>query len=141
MDARMDLEPWDPWREFETIRSEVDGILDRFLTKFRQAAGERPIDFLPAADVIETGGDFRLFLSLPGCVEEDIDISVEGRTLVVRGEREAPYDRDRCRGHRTEWRYGYFERRLDLPAAVDPEGLSATYRWGVLTVVIPKAAG
>ena len=137
----MDLEPWDPWKEFAAIRSEADEILARFFAKVRQLGGDPPISFFPTTDVIETGEDFRAFLSLPGCVEEDIDILLEGGTLVVRGERDAPYDPDRCRGHVTEWRYGYFERRIELPSGVDPEGLSATYQWGVLTVVVPKRKG
>ena len=134
----MDLEPWDPWREFETVRSEADRIFARFFAKVRQLGGDRPVAFYPTTDVIETGEDYRVFLSLPGCVEEDIDISIEGTALLVRGEREAPYDPERCRGHQSEWRYGYFERRVDLPGPVDPDGLDATYRWGVLTVVVPK---
>ncbi len=137
----MDLEPWDPWREFDEIRDEVDGILDRFFHKVRAATGGRPISFFPTTDVVETGEDFRVFLSIPGAVEEDIDIAIEAGALVIRGEREAPYDPDRSQAHLAEWRYGYFERRIELPAGVDPEGLSATYQWGVLTVVIPKRKG
>jgi HSP20 family protein len=137
----MDLEPWNPWREFETIRTEVDRIFERFFAKVRQLGGDRPITFFPTTDVIETGEDLRVFLSLPGCVEEDIEIALEGGTLVVRGEREAPYDPGRCKGHIEEWRYGYFERRIELPADVDPEGLSGAYQGGVLTIVVPKRKG
>ncbi len=134
----MELQPWDPWREFERVRGEVDRILGRFFAKVREEGGERPIAFFPTTDVIETAEDYRVFLSLPGVVEEDIEVAFEGNDLLVRGEREAPYDPERCRGHVAEWRYGYFERRIGFPADVDREALSATYRWGVFTVVVPK---
>src|ERR1051325_8280147 len=134
----MDLQPWDPWREFEGVQSEIDRILERFLGKVRQVAAGKEISFFPATDVIETADDIRLFLSLPGTVEEDIELSVEEGLLVIRGEREAPYDPEQARGHKAEWRYGRFERRFRLPYEFDPESLTATYRWGVLTVVIPK---
>ena len=80
-------------------------------------------------------------LKLPGVVEEDIEIAFEDGLLVIRGERESPYDADRVHGHLTEWRYGYFERRLRLPDDVDLEGLSATYQAGVFTVVVPRKKG
>ena len=134
----MDLEPWNPWREFETIRTEVDRILSRFFAKVREAGGSRPIAFFPTTDLVETADDFRLFLSIPGAVEEDIDISLDGGTLVVRGEREAPFDLERVRTYMGEWRYGYFERRIDLPGAVEAEGLTAAYQGGVLSILVPK---
>ncbi len=138
---QMDLEPWNPWREFEEIRTEVDRIFERFFTKVRQAGGDRPISFFPTTDLIEDGTEFRLYLSLPGVVEEDIVIGIEEGILIIRGEREAPYDPDRVSCHLDEWRYGYFERRFEMPETIDPQGLSATYQMGVLTIVIPKKTG
>jgi HSP20 family protein len=134
----MVLEPWDPSSEFERVRAEVDRIFARFFAKVREEGGDRPIAFFPTTDIVETAEDFRIFLSLPGMVEEDIELAFEGDVLVVRGEREAPYDPERCRGHLAEWRYGYFERRIRLPADVDQEGSTGSYRWGVFTVVVPK---
>jgi len=134
----MDLKPWDPWREFDRVREEADRVFAQFFAKVQKLHAARPITFFPTTDAIETGEDLRYFFSLPGVVEEDIDIAVEDRVLVVRGEREPPYDAERVEARVSEWRYGYFERRLDLPAEAEPDALSATFRWGVLTVVIPK---
>src|SRR5215510_5204083 len=137
----MDLQPWDPWQELDAIRGEVDHILERFLAKVRQTADGKPIAFFPDVDLVETAEDLRLFLSLPGVVEEDIEIALEGDLLIIRGEREAPYDAERIHGHLAEWRYGYFERRLALPGPVERADISASYQAGVLTIVIPKAKG
>jgi len=133
----MDLEPWDPWREFDEIRTEVDRIFQQFFTKVQQTVGRR-IAFFPTTDVIEDGEEFRILISLPGMVEEDIDIGIEGGTIMVRGEREIPYDPKRILSHHSEWSYGYFERRIEVPPDVDLKGLTATYEVGVLTITIPK---
>lgn len=136
----MDLEPWNPWREFERVRAEADAIFERFFQKVQKSDPGRPVAFFPTTDLIETSDDLRVFMSLPGVVEEDIDIAVEGGVLIIRGERESPYDQGRARSRVTEWRYGFFERRLELPPEADAERLSAKYLGGVLTVVIPKKA-
>jgi HSP20 family protein len=134
----MDLEPWDPWREFEKVHAQAERLFEAFFAKVQEEDRVPPINFLPATDFIETAEDVRLFLSLPGVVEEDIEIAVEEQTLIVRGQRESPYDLERIQPRLAEWRYGYFERRLALPENLSPQDLSASYRWGVLSIVIPK---
>ncbi len=134
---RMDLAPWDPWKEFEQLRAEADRLFAQFFTKVK-GDDSRAIAFIPTTDVVETAEDIRIFVSLPGMVEEDIDIAVQSPNLIVRGEREAPYGIDRVSAHKLEWRYGYFERHVSLPEGLDLDNLSATYLTGVLSIVIPK---
>jgi HSP20 family protein len=135
----MPLTPWDPWRELERIRSETDRLWDRFLSKLSPTEPERdPISFLPDADFVETPGQYRLYLSIPGLIEEDIDISLGERTLTVRGERQPPYDPHRMSGPIREWRYGFFERRFQFPTSVQTSTLQASYEAGVLTIVVDK---
>src|SRR6185436_11754516 len=131
----MDLDPWDPWREFEQVREAADRLLERFLAKVRLLESARPIAFFPPTDIIETGQDLRVFLSLSGVEEEDIDIAVEEGILIVRGERVCPYDESHPR-HLSEWRYGFFERRYRLAGALETDSLSASFAGGVLTIVI-----
>jgi len=59
----------------------------------------------------------------------------------VRGEREIPYDRSHVMVHQSSWKYGYFERRVQLPRRVDAEAIQASYEAGVLTIRIPKDVG
>jgi len=135
----MPLTPWDPWRELERIRSETDRLWDRFLSKLSHAEPERdPISFLPDADFVETPREYRLYLSIPGLIEEDIDISLGERTLTVRGERQPPYDPHHTSGRIREWRYGFFERRFRFPTPVRTATLKASYEAGVLTIVVDK---
>jgi HSP20 family protein len=136
----MNLKPWDPWREFSRVRDETEQLWDHFLKKLRPEDDpqRQSIAFLPDVDCVETRDDYRLYISAPGFVEEDIDISVHETSLTVRGERYPPYDAQRAQGRLTEWRYGYFERRVELPQRIDPRRLRATYEAGVLTIIVTK---
>lgn len=137
----MDLTPWNPWQEIERVQSEVAHLLSAALSKLRTVVPGRPIAFVPVMDVVEVGEEYRLYLSLPGMVEEDIDITLEGHLLIVRGEREPPFDEARSIVHHRQWKHGYFERRVQLPERIDGEAISASYESGVLTIRIPKSHG
>jgi HSP20 family protein len=134
----MNLEPWDPWSEMERVRAEADRMLASFLDKMRQALPGVDLAFVPPLDMVETPSEYRLYVSVPGIVEEDIDLSVEGDWLIVRGERDAPFDPERVQRLQTEWKYGVFERRIRFPADVDRDKISATCESGVLTIRAPK---
>src|SRR5262245_10666684 len=100
----MDLRAWNPWQEIERIQRDMDAHLSSALKRQREAEPGRPIAFLPKLDVVETPGEYRLYLALLGMVEEDIDLTLEGRRLIVRGERLAPYDPDAVTVHQGQWR-------------------------------------
>jgi HSP20 family protein len=134
----MDLTPWNPWQELERVESQVDELLASVLSKLRSVAPGQAIAFVPATDIIELGEEYRLYLALPGLVEEDIDITLESDVLIVRGEREAPYTSDQVGVHQAQWKYGYFERRIRLPRRVDGDSIQAIYDAGVLTIRVPK---
>jgi len=92
----------------------------------------------PPADVYDTGAEVVVLIELAGLKAEQVDIRVEGRTLLVRGERQ-PKDEDAGRRYsQMEVNYGPFERRLLLPAEVDPEKAKASYNDGLLEIVLPK---
>jgi HSP20 family protein len=133
----MKLIPWDPGEEFDRVRQRTDRLWDEFLQKITEGL-ERQVDFLPTADLVESASDYRLFVAVPGFVEEDIEIGIDDRSLVVRGERLPPYDPARATSQVCEWRYGFFERRFDLPTPIDVESLRARYDAGVLTITVGK---
>lgn len=134
----MDLEPWNPWQELERVQSEIDGLLASALRKIGSMVPGRMLSFVPATDIVESGDEYLLYMSLPGLVEEDMDLTFEGDVLIVRGERLAPYDSAHVTVHQSRWKYGYFERRVQLPQKVDANAIQASYEAGVLTVRIPK---
>ncbi|HEY9409667.1 MAG TPA: Hsp20/alpha crystallin family protein [Jiangellaceae bacterium] len=93
--------------------------------------------FAPAADLYRDGEDLVARFDLPGIdPAEDVTVEVEGRKLVVRGERKDSRE-DGQNGHRVhEVRYGSFRRTVTLPKAVEADAVSASYDAGVLTVTV-----
>ena len=77
---------------------------------------------------------------LPGMKEEDIDVSLVGDTLTVRGERKAETEVQEEDYHCCERRYGSFVCSITLPSNVDVKNIGASYDDGVLEVSLPKAA-
>lgn len=136
----MTLKRWDPWSDLERLRAETQRLWDDFLEKLSAspAAAER-IAYLPEVDLIETGTELRLYVAVPGFVEEDIDLVFADQNVVIRGERQSPYD-DAGQVNRriAEWRYGFFERSIPLPCRIQPQAVRASVDAGVLTVILPK---
>ncbi len=105
----------------------------------RQGRKEGWGDFVPSIEVEEDANQFTLHLEAPGMERKDLDISVEGNTLTVKGERKVE-EKKREKGYfYSERRYGTFQRSIQLPAEVESDKIKANYKDGVLEVVIPKS--
>lgn len=70
----------------------------------------------PPVDVFEDEGEWVVVVALPGVSPHDAEAAIEGRALVIRAERRVPLAGRDCAIERLEIPYGYFERRLELPA-------------------------
>ena len=96
--------------------------------------------FTPAADIARDGADALVRLELPGLdVDKDVEVSVDGDQLVVRGERRDERTEQRAGRSLREVRYGSFRRSFTLPAHVDADAVTASYDAGVLTVRVAGA--
>jgi HSP20 family protein len=105
----------------------------------KDSAGE--LVWVPSIDVLSRGDDLVIRAEIPGVdPERDIDITVQDRTLSIRGERKQERRTEDDRFFRTETFYGSFLRTVPLPTDVKPDDIHATYRDGILEIVIPKAA-
>ena len=96
--------------------------------------------FVPSVDVVEGDDEVTVTADLPGLEQKDIELQVEGNTLLIRGEREQHREEKRRNFTRSERRYGAFRRSVLLPAEVDSDRATAAYKNGVLTVKLPKVA-
>lgn len=132
------MEPWKPWEELERVQGEIDKLLGSVLEKIRRVVPGKAIAFVPATDITEVADEYRLYFALPGMVEEDIDITLEGNILIVRGERDPLYDSEQAILHQRQWKHGYFERRVELPGKIETDDIQATYEVGVLTIRVHK---
>jgi len=131
------LERWDPFRNLGDIQHEVNRLFDNFSGRPAQGtAGERM--WLPAVDVRETKDEVVLSFDVPGMSEKDIQLSITGDLMTVKGERRFERDDSQDTYHRVERVYGKFERTVQLAMPVQTDKVKATYREGVLEVKLPK---
>lgn len=125
-----------PLREMERLRREMDhlfGNLTRGRAPFTATSG-----VFPAVNVNEDVTNFYVQAELPGIKPQDVEISVEGNTLTLRGERKSDAV-ENAGYHRRERGAGKFHKALTLPSEVNAEAVSAECKNGVLKLVLPKA--
>jgi HSP20 family protein len=126
---------WDPFREVATLQNRVNSLFRDF------NEGESALttaSFIPAVDIYEDDKKVVLKLEVPGIEEKDLDVSVENRTLTVKGERKFEKEEKEENFHRVERRYGSFFRAFTLPSTVDAENVAASYNAGVLKLELTK---
>jgi HSP20 family protein len=133
---RMAITRFDPFRDLAHMQDRINRI-------FGEASrGDDDVlsrgDWLPPVDIFENDQhEIVLKAELPGIPREDIDIRVENNLLTVRGERKREQETKQESYHRVERVYGAFSRSFTLPSTVNTEKVSAEFRDGVLTVVLP----
>jgi HSP20 family protein len=93
----------------------------------------------PTIDVYEDKDKTTLRAELPGMKQEDIDVSLEGNTLILSGERKQEEEHKEGQTYRSERFFGRFQRTITLPQPVDPGKIKASYKDGVLTIELPKS--
>jgi len=92
----------------------------------------------PAVDILEKDGNLILRAELPGMTEKQIELKLEGNTLMLKGERKMDAEDKKNNYHRVESFYGSFLRTFRLPDTVDMDKISADYKNGVLTITMPQ---
>jgi HSP20 family protein len=123
---------WSPFRELDRFRRDFDDLFDRFLggRAGRQGNG-------PALESYVDNGRLMVRADLPGIDPKDVEITVTGDQLTIRGKRE---QRNEARGrdflHR-EVSYGSFERVVKLPGGVNADDVKAAFSNGVLELTVP----
>jgi HSP20 family protein len=128
--ARQDL-----GNEFDRITQQLSEL---FQEQWAVPSALRPDGFTPMADVEETGDGYLLEIELPGIKKKDIDIEIDGRRLVISGERP---ERQRTGWLRRQTRsWGRFRYEVVLGTDVDEDGVEATLQDGVLRVRVPKTS-
>ena len=149
----VDIKSLVPWRErfqapatreasdpFVAFRREVDRMFDSFFGGFGRELGPGWAGIRPAIDLAETDKDVVLTAELPGVSEKDLDLSVSGNTLTIRGEKKEERDQKNGDISYVERRYGSFARTVQLPFEPGDEKIEAKFDKGVLTVRVPKPA-
>ena len=137
----------DIWQSF---RSEMDRLFDRFgFPSLRRVFDIEPawrsassFSFsVPAIDMSEDEKAYKISAELPGIDAKDIDVSVSGDMLVLKGEKRQEKEEKDKNYHFSERAYGSFQRAFELPASVERNTVAADFSKGVLTITLPKTAG
>lgn len=133
----MALVPYDPFRKLSNFRREIDSLFHEFpfSLSHEQQFGSMCVDVHETADAIVATCD------LPGLESrEDVSIQIENQTLHISGVLKRSNEVKDEQIHRQERYVGRFQRSVSLPSAVAHEGITATYKNGVLEVKMPKLA-
>lgn len=125
-----------PFRDLDDARREMERVFDAL----GGYAGLRTAGVYPAINVFETGESLLVRAELPGIKPDDLEVTVEGNTLTLAGNREIPAEAGKVSYHRREREWGSFRRSLSIPTRVEGDKVAARYSNGILTVELPKAA-
>ena len=89
-------------------------------------------------NVFRKGDDFIIITELPGVKKSDLDVQVKGRTLRLSGVKSVDFP-EKVAVHRRERLAGRFDRAVTMPVEINPDGVKAEYRDGVLALYLPQA--
>jgi HSP20 family protein len=132
----MAMDRWNPFRDMLALREAMDRMFDDSSLRSGFASG-RASSF--PIDLAETDGGFSLRAALPGVKPEDVQITIHGDTLTIRGQSAANEERKEQNWIIREQRSGTFHRMVTLPAPVNPDGAEARFQDGILELTLPKA--
>jgi HSP20 family protein len=93
----------------------------------------------PALDVAETENEWVVKAELPGLKDEDVEVNLQDGLLTIKGDKREKQEDKKKHYHRVERRFGAFCRSVQLPSGVNGDGVAATFKDGVLEVILPKA--
>jgi len=127
--------PWAPSR----VANEVSQIFNRFIgTDEASENATAANQWTPRVDIKEEANRFVILADVPGVDPSAIEIQMDKNVLSIKGERAVEAPKENEKFTRSERTYGPFYRRFALPESADAEGISATGKFGVLEISIPK---
>ncbi len=136
--AEKELIPWRPFTELSSLRREMDRLWENFF-------GERPFariwerEWAPSLDMSETKDNYVVKAEVPGIDAKDIDISLTGDVLTIKGEKKQEKEEKEEDYHLIERGYGSFSRSVRLPVEVESSKIKASYKNGILSITLPKS--
>ena len=137
----MDVTRWkgtaiDPLLEFDTLQEEINRLFADSRTTGPRGIFER--SFSPAIDVVENPDSYGILCDLPGIDMKDVEISVTGSIVTLKGEKRRRAEHGNRRDYRGEFSFGKFQRTVQLPLAIDADKVEAVLKDGVLRIILPK---
>ena len=133
----MTLEKWEPFRDLMAMQDRMTKLIDETFSRIGREDVVRGT-WSPSVDILERENEIVLKVDLPEVTQNEIDIRVEGNTLTLQGERRFIKDTPEENYIQIERPYGTFRRTFNLPRMIDQERIKASYKDGVLRIVLPR---
>jgi HSP20 family protein len=134
----MTMQRWEPLSEMVTLRNAMDRLLEDSFVSPSVFLKANEGGILPL-DIYQTKDDVVVKASLPGYKPEEVDISLTGDTLTIKGEHKEEEEVEEGEYWLKERRYGTFSRTMTIPVEVKGDKAEAAFENGVLTLTLPKA--
>ena len=128
---------WEPFRDLMAMQDRMTRLFDETLSRIWKEEVPRGV-WSPPVDIMERENEVILKVDLPEMNQNDVDIKVEENMLIIRGERKFIKETPSGDYLQIERPYGTFQRTFAIPRVIDQEKIKATYKDGVLRVVLPK---
>jgi len=131
----------DPFRELLSLRRTMDRMRDRNQDRTLEEWSDGETHWInPYTDMYETDDNLVIQIDLPGLKPDDVDITINGDMLNIKGEFKEDNESNGNAGSVTlrERRYGFFRRNFRLPSGVDADHVDAVFDQGVLKLTLPK---
>lgn len=130
---------FEPFRDLLGMRDEINRLFDISLGGSPSArAGLLDGEWAPAVDVYENDDTVVVKTELPGLSEKDVELTILGDTLTIKGEKKKEEEKKEKHYHRLERSYGSFQRSIMLPSQVAHDKAKASFKNGVLEIEVPK---
>jgi HSP20 family protein len=133
----MTLVKWEPFRDLMAMQDRMTRLIDETLSRIWKEDMAQGV-WSPAVDILERGDEVVLKADLPGVTQNEIDIRVEEGTLTIQGERKFVKESSEENYVQIERPYGTFRRTFSIPRTIDQESIKASYKDGVLRIILPR---
>ncbi len=128
---------WEPFRDLMAMQDRMTRLFDETLSRIFKEEAPRGA-WSPPVDIVEQENMVILMIDLPEMNQSEIEIKVEENTLIIQGERRFIKRSPEEHYLQVERPYGHFRRTFALPKAIDQEEIKASYKDGVLRVLLPR---
>lgn len=135
----MELVRWEPFDGLDRFQSRMNELFDEAFGRSRTLPSSANSLWYPPVDILESPDSYLIRAELPGMKREDVNLAVQEGTLMLSGERKFDEPASGVEYHRAERVAGKFSRSFYLPQTIKQDGVSATFRDGILEVHVPKA--
>lgn len=135
----MSMIRWDPYRQMRSFRSAMDRLFEESGRRMRREGEEMETGLYIPMDVYESGDHLVISAVAPGVKPEDLNLSVSGNTLTIRGEIKHEEQAEGENVYFQERVYGPFSRTITLSSEYDLDNVEATCHDGIILITVPKS--